>query len=110
MSDTTDEKTMTAPKRTPLGLKRGVERDTVRQSFSHGRTNMVQVERKKRRITLPGEKEAAPAPTPPPAPVARHQPEPAPQRPAPAPVPEPAPAPAPPIARGGLVLRQLSTD
>ena len=60
MTDTGD-KTINAPKRAPLGLKRGLERDTVRQSFSHGRTNTVQVERKKRRITLPGEKAEAPA-------------------------------------------------
>jgi len=61
MSDTTDEKTMTTPKRAPLGLKRGVERDTVRQSFSHGRTNMVQVERKKRRPLSGDGKSEAPA-------------------------------------------------
>ncbi|MEQ8699599.1 MAG: translation initiation factor IF-2 associated domain-containing protein, partial [Bauldia litoralis] len=87
MTETTD-KTLTAPKKT-LGLKRGnIERDTVRQSFSHGRTNTVQVERKKRRINMPGETKAeAPAP----APVA-----PEPKVAAPAPVPEaPKPPPAP---------------
>ncbi|HZP21395.1 MAG TPA: translation initiation factor IF-2 [Bauldia sp.] len=95
-----DKTIVVAPKKT-LGLKpRGVERDTVRQSFSHGRTNMVQVERKKRRIPLPGEKPEVAAP------VAR----------AAAPAVEPAPAPAvhrpePPASnRAGLVLRQLSTD
>ncbi|HVY19221.1 MAG TPA: translation initiation factor IF-2 [Bauldia sp.] len=104
MSENTGDKTLAPPKRT-LGLKpRGVERDSVRQTFSHGRTNTVQVERKKRRITLPGEKpEAAPAP----APRAETPP------PAPAPVARPA-APAEPAAtpssRAGLVLRQLSTD
>jgi translation initiation factor IF-2 len=48
MSDTknTGDKTITVAPRKPLSLKRpGVERDTVRQSFSHGRTNTVQVER-----------------------------------------------------------------
>jgi len=71
----TGDKTIHVPQqRKTLGLKpRGVERDTVRQSFSHGRTNTVQVERKKRRIVLPGE--TAKAETPAPAPAAR-QPEP----------------------------------
>ncbi len=99
MTETTD-KTLTAPKKT-LGLKRGnIERDTVRQSFSHGRTNTVQVERKKRRINMPGETKAeAPAP----APVA-----PEPKVAAPAPVPE-APKP-PPAPAAGMVLRHLSDD
>ena len=57
------DKTLTvAPKKSTLSLKRGVERDTVRQSFSHGRTNMVQVERKKRRVVLPGEAAGRPEP------------------------------------------------
>ena len=64
----TGDKTIHAPQqqpRKPLGLKpRGVERDTVRQSFSHGRTKTVQVERKKRRVTLPGETKPEPAPKP----------------------------------------------
>jgi translation initiation factor IF-2 len=98
MSDTTDEKTISAPKRT-LGLKRGVERDTVRQSFSHGRTNTVQVERKKRRVVLPGEQKAEPAPPPAP-PRQKAERRSAPSRPAPAPAED----------RGGLVLRQLSSD
>jgi translation initiation factor IF-2 len=103
-----------------------VERDTVRQSFSHGRTNMVQVERKKRRIgpgDKPGDREAAAAPVArapePAAPTAApHQAPSQASRQAPsqtsrqAPVAErPAPvtsAPAP--SRSGLVLRQLSTD
>ena len=101
MSDTTDEKTISAPKRT-LGLKRGVERDTVRQSFSHGRTNMVQVERKKRRVVLPGEQKAEAAP--PPAAPPRQKAE---RRSAPS---RPAPAPDRAEDRGGLVLRQLSSD
>jgi translation initiation factor IF-2 len=99
----TGDKTITVAPRKPLGLKpRGVERDTVRQSFSHGRTNTVQVERKKRRVVMPGEGRAeAPAPTPvrqaPEAPRAARQPEPS--------RPEPKAAP-----RAGLVLRQLSED
>jgi translation initiation factor IF-2 len=66
--------------RAPLGLKRTVETGKVKQSFSHGRSNTVVVEVKKRRILgRPGEGDAAapqpevqveaPAPTPaPPAP------------------------------------------
>src|SRR4051794_40680263 len=64
--------------RPPLGLKRTVETGKVKQSFSHGRSNTVVVEVKKRRILGPGggaPAEAAPAPAPeapkPAAPVAR---------------------------------------
>ena len=70
------------PKRTrkPLGLKRAVDAGEVKQTFSHGRTNKVAVEVKRRRkLVKPGEE---PAPTPAPAP------EPA-AAPAPAPAPEP---------------------
>ena len=49
--------------RPPLGLKRTVETGKVKQSFSHGRSNTVVVEVKKRRILgRPGE--APPAETP----------------------------------------------
>ena len=102
MSETTDDKTISAPKRT-LGLKRGVERDTVRQSFSHGRTNTVQVERKKRRVVMPGEQKAEAAPPPPPAPTRQKA-----ERRSASSRPQPAPAPA--EDRGGLVLRQLSSE
>jgi len=58
MSDTENEK----PKlgmRAPLGLKRTVETGKVKQSFSHGRSNTVVVEVKRRRILgRPGETEA----------------------------------------------------
>ncbi|TAK07698.1 MAG: translation initiation factor IF-2 [Rhizorhabdus sp.] len=78
--------------RAPLGLKRTVETGQVKQSFSHGRSNTVVVEVKRRRVLgRPGEAEpqvieepaaAAPAPQ-----------APAPQAAAPAPRPQPAPAP-----------------
>jgi translation initiation factor IF-2 len=81
MSETTDKPKLGA--RAPLGLKRTIETGKVKQSFSHGRSNTVVVEVKKRRILgRPGE-EAAPkvedavappvsAPAPPPsAPSAR---------------------------------------
>jgi translation initiation factor IF-2 len=64
--------------RPPLGLKRTVETGKVKQSFSHGRSNTVVVEVKKRRILgKPGEAPAAPieeskaeAPAPAPKPAA----------------------------------------
>src|SRR6476469_2425681 len=70
--------------RPPLGLKRTVETGKVKQSFSHGRSNTVVVEVKKRRILgRPGE--APPAEAPKPEPVAE-APKPAPKPAAPAPV------------------------
>ncbi|QNQ08841.1 translation initiation factor IF-2 [Sphingomonas alpina] len=81
MSDTDNEK----PKlvmRAPLGVKRTVETGQVKQSFSHGRQNTVQVEVKRRRILGPAATPAAPVveETAAPAPVA---PRPAPPPPAP---------------------------
>ncbi|GAA4035561.1 translation initiation factor IF-2 [Parerythrobacter jejuensis] len=61
--------------RKPLGLKRSVDAGEVKQTFSHGRTNKVAVEVKRRRkLVKPGEEpapapEAAPEPTPAPAPA-----------------------------------------
>ena len=64
--------------RPPLGLKRTVETGKVKQSFSHGRSNTVVVEVKKRRILgRPGE----PAPAEAPKPIAE-TPAPAPAKPA----------------------------
>ncbi|RVU03596.1 translation initiation factor IF-2 [Novosphingobium umbonatum] len=85
--------------RKPLGLKRSVEAGEVKQTFSHGRTNKVVVEVKRRKIVpgKPGEgtasapaAEAAPAAAPAPQTVAPKAP------PAPAPA---APRPAAPVAR-----------
>ncbi|MEG3181722.1 translation initiation factor IF-2 [Sphingomonas sp. LT1P40] len=83
MSDTENEK----PKlgmRQPLGLKRTVETGKVKQSFSHGRSNTVVVEVKRRRVLGPQsgapQEEAAPpqpevvAAPPPPPPVAAPRP------------------------------------
>jgi len=51
--------------RPPLGIKRTVETGKVKQSFSHGRSNTVVVERKQRRVfSKPGEAPPAPAPEP----------------------------------------------
>jgi translation initiation factor IF-2 len=75
MSDTNNsgDKTLVAnpPPKSTLHLKRPVEQGTVRQSFSHGRSKAVVVEKVKRRVAGPGEapvREAAPAAKP--APVA----------------------------------------
>jgi translation initiation factor IF-2 len=82
MSDENDNQRI----RKPLGLKRSVDAGEVKQTFSHGRTNKVVVEVKRRRVLgKPGEAapaapppvEAAPATAPPP-------PAPCPARPAPA--------------------------
>ncbi|HST36502.1 MAG TPA: translation initiation factor IF-2 [Allosphingosinicella sp.] len=94
MSETTDKPKLGT--RTPLGLKRTVETGKVKQSFSHGRSNTVVVEVKKRRILgRPGEAEA-PKPEPveaAPAPVAR--------------APEPAPKPAAPKVDPALARKEL---
>src|SRR5947209_6153088 len=71
MSETENKPTLG---RKPLGLKTSVQAGEVKQTFSHGRTNKVVVEVKRRKlIGKPGE--AAPAPEPvaapaPPPPVA----------------------------------------
>ena len=90
-----------------LSLKRGG--NTVRQSFSHGRSNTVVVEKKRRRFSAPG---SAPASDATPAPEVR----PAAPKPAPAaskPVVETKPAPRTPQPAqnagntGSTILRQL---
>jgi translation initiation factor IF-2 len=57
MTKTTDQgekkKTLTLSKK--LDVKKVVESDQVRQSFSHGRSKAVAVEVKRKRVTLPGE-------------------------------------------------------
>ncbi len=92
------DKTLTVTPPKTLTLKRPVEHNTVKQSFSHGRSKQVVVE-VKRRIGGPGE--AAHQPAPPPRPVAP-----------PPPVAAPAPAApaAPKPAGAGMVLRTLSAD
>jgi len=107
-----------------LHLKRPVEQGTVRQSFSHGRSKVVVVE-KKRRVDVPVREAGAPAPgapTPTPAPVAARPAPAAPvaARPAPAPTPAAPVAPrgptshsrpaSPPPPRTGVVLQTLSEE
>jgi translation initiation factor IF-2 len=58
MSETkdTNDKTLTVAPRKPMSLKRTVESGHVKQSFSHGRSKSVVVEKKKKRtIAAPGE-------------------------------------------------------
>lgn len=82
-----DNKDTAKPARKPLGLKRSVEPGEVKQTFSHGRTNKVVVEVKRRKLVgKPGAQEAAkdivpetPAPAPAPAPVEAKKPAPAPK-------------------------------
>jgi translation initiation factor IF-2 len=82
--------------RPPLGLKRTVETGKVKQSFSHGRSNTVVVEVKKRRILgRPGEAPPAPAPEP----VAE----------APKPAPKPAIATPAPAARRPSATDEITT-
>src|SRR4051794_13889513 len=98
--NTTGDKKLSVPAKT-LTLKPRVETGTVRQSFSHGRTKQVVVEKRgKRRVG--GD---APA-------TETHAPEPvaaAAAAPAKAPTPRPAP-PAAPRSGSGVVLRTLTED
>jgi translation initiation factor IF-2 len=99
---TPGDKTLSVPTKT-LTLKPRVETGTVRQSFSHGRTKQVVVEKRGKR-RLGGD---APAPE-------THAPEPVVAKPA-APVVKPpiaraAPPPAPPRSNSGVVLRTLTED
>ena len=80
MSETDNKPTLG---RRPLGLKTSVQAGEVKQTFSHGRTNKVVVEVKRRKlIGKPGE--APPAPPPAPEPVVVVAAPPPPPRPAPA--------------------------
>ena len=68
MSETSnsDKPTGAAPPKATLHLKRPVEQGTVRQSFSHGRSKAVVVEKVKRRVLGPGEAAPPAAASPPP--------------------------------------------
>jgi translation initiation factor IF-2 len=99
------DKTLSVPTKT-LTLKPRVETGTVRQSFSHGRTKQVVVEKRgKRRLGGDGPANEAPA-----------APEPVVAKPAPAAVNKAAPprpssaSPAAPRSNSGVVLRTLTED
>ncbi len=53
-SNMSDEKKLTLSGRGTLGVNKGVETGQVRQSFSHGRSKAVVVERKKKRVLHKG--------------------------------------------------------
>ncbi|MCW5702218.1 MAG: translation initiation factor IF-2 [Bradyrhizobium sp.] len=97
---TPGDKTLSMPSKT-LTLKPRVETGTVRQSFSHGRSKQVVVEKRGKR-RLPGEA-AAPAEAPASEPAAKA----APAKPAPGGRPA---APAAPRSGSGVVLRTLTED
>jgi translation initiation factor IF-2 len=117
MSETgnSDKTVAAAPAKPTLHLKRPVEQGTVRQSFSHGRSKAVVVEKVKRRILTPGE-------APPPARPATAAPAVAPTQAAPVPAKpvltagaRPAPAApakptAPPPPKTGVVLPTLTAE
>ena len=111
MSETgnSDKTVGVAPPKATLHLKRPVEQGTVRQSFSHGRSKAVVVEKVKRRILTPGEAAAAvrPAPTMPAAAPTPGPPSPA--KPALAGAARPAPT-APPPPKTGVVLPTLTAE
>src|ERR1700682_5556238 len=87
-----------------LTLKRPIEAGIVRQSFSHGRSKAVVVEKVKRRAIPPGEtrppREIVVAPPPPP-PTAT---------PKPRPQPAPAQQQAPHRTSSGVILRSLTEE
>ncbi|HEX8481821.1 MAG TPA: translation initiation factor IF-2, partial [Allosphingosinicella sp.] len=102
MSDTSDKPKLGA--RAPLGLKRTVETGQVKQSFSHGRSNTVVVEVKKRRILGPGGGAPAAAPE---APKVEDAPAPAVAAPVAAAPAAQAPRPAAPPARPAAPARPM---
>jgi len=93
------EKTLSVTPTKTLTLKRGVEQGVVRQSFSHGRTKPVVVEKVKRRVVGPGEAKVEVQPS-----TARSGAKAAPAA---------APAPSPPASTqkpSGVVLRSLTEE
>src|SRR3954453_5971311 len=97
---TPGDRKLSVPNKT-LTLKPRVETGTVKQSFSHGRTKQVVVEKRgKRRVG--GDTPASET----------HAPEPVAAKPAPAkaPLARPAPPPAPARSPSGVVLRTLTED
>ncbi|MEC7399305.1 MAG: translation initiation factor IF-2, partial [Pseudomonadota bacterium] len=100
------------PARKPLSLK-GSQPGEVKQTFSHGRTNKVAVEVKRRRkLVKPGETpEPAPAPAPAAAPAPAHAPAPAPAPVAKPPAPKrPAPSDETPQERVARLQREAEED
>ncbi|MDA9502469.1 translation initiation factor IF-2 [Bradyrhizobium sp. CCBAU 11357] len=94
---TPGDKKLSVPSKT-LSLKPRVETGTVRQSFSHGRSKQVVVEKRGKRRIGDGPEPHAPEVTAKPAPAA------------PAAPPRPAPSAPPRNAGSGVVLRTLTED
>jgi translation initiation factor IF-2 len=112
MSETgnSDKTVGLAPQKATLHLKRPVEQGTVRQSFSHGRSKAVVVEKVKRRILTPGEVAAGARPatgTPAPAPPSMAL---SPAKPILATPGAPAKPTAPPPPKTGVVLPTLTAE
>jgi translation initiation factor IF-2 len=111
MSETNNtDKSMGAPPKATLHLKRPVEQGSVRQSFSHGRSKTVVVEKVKRRILTPGEAPPVGAPATATAQIAAQPAKPilaAAVRPAPVAPAKPA---APPPPKTGVVLPTLTAE
>ena len=105
-TEKTGEKKLSVSSTKTLTLKgRGVEQGVVRQSFSHGRTKAVVVEKvKTRALGKPRAEVAAPVAAPTQRAATAKA---APARPAPAPAAAPAPAPSKP---SGVVLRTLTEE
>ncbi len=101
----TDKPTGAQSPKATLHLKRPVEQGTVRQSFSHGRSKAVVVEKVKRRVLGPGE--TAPPVSAPAAPAAKPTISIAPRGPTPAAPGKPA---APPPPKTGVVLPTLTAE
>jgi translation initiation factor IF-2 len=101
----TDKPTGAQSPKSTLHLKRPVEQGTVRQSFSHGRSKSVVVEKVKRRILGPGE--PTPAASVPAAPPTKPTISIAPRGPTPAAPVRPA---APPPPKTGVVLPTLTAE
>src|SRR5580704_1012307 len=102
-TNNTDKPMGAAPPKSTLHLKRPIEQGTVRQSFSHGRSKAVVVEKVKRRVLGPGEAAPAAAPAKPTISLV-------PARSAPTPGAPPKPtSPAPP-PKTGVVLPTLTAE
>ena len=102
-TNNTDKPMGAAPPKSTLHLKRPIEQGTVRQSFSHGRSKAVVVEKVKRRVLGPGEAAPVAAPAKPTISLV-------PARPAPTPGAPPKPtSPAPP-PKTGVVLPTLTAE
>ena len=103
-SKNSGDTTLTVAPTKTLSLKRPVEAGTVRQSFSHGRTKTVVVEKVKRRALGPGEAHPPRETAPPPAAPVQAPPTQEQQR------PEPAQRPTTARPGAGVVLRSLTEE